>query len=71
MAGRIRTLLAIGDIRGEVEPLKRVFEKLPETGADAVEPRRVARPPRPGEYALVDLQELTVEAAEPAARTAV
>lgn len=36
MAGRIRTLLAIGDIRGEVEPLKRVFEKLPETGADAV-----------------------------------
>ena len=36
MARRIRTLLAIGDIRGEVEPLKRVLERLPETGADAV-----------------------------------
>ena len=36
MARRIRTLLAIGDIRGEIEPLKRVLERLPETGADAV-----------------------------------
>lgn len=36
MARQIRTLLTIGDIRGEVEQLKRVLEKLPETGADAI-----------------------------------
>jgi uncharacterized protein len=36
MAQRIRTLLAIGDIRGEVEALEQVLERLPETGADAV-----------------------------------
>ena len=36
MARRIRTLVAIADIRGEVERLERVFERLPETGADAV-----------------------------------
>jgi Icc-related predicted phosphoesterase len=32
----IRTLLAIGDIRGQVEQLARVLEKLPETKADAM-----------------------------------
>jgi uncharacterized protein len=36
MARRIRMLLAIGDIRGEVESLTHVLERLPETGADAV-----------------------------------
>jgi Icc-related predicted phosphoesterase len=33
---RIRRLLAIGDIRGEVDALKGVFKTLPETGVDAV-----------------------------------
>src|SRR5918999_5309571 len=36
MTRRIRSVLAIGDIRGEVGPLKEVLERVPDTEADSV-----------------------------------